>query len=138
MFVIVWFWFIIFYYLNDFFATLHENIEIQYQIEFDDLCNKFDFSVNHKKNVCDMKIEFLNIELNNIVMKIRFSSKKLKKIKLDVVNALQYIFITYLNFQSLIDFLSFVVKMMISDRVFFRRLFDAFRVNVKRHRIIIV
>ena len=59
-------------------------------------------------------------------MKTRLFKKKLNKIKLIVIIVLKKLFINYINFQSSIDFF-FVVKIIISNRVFFRRLFNVFR-----------
>ena len=102
------------------------------------MCNELNFRVNHKKNICFITIEFLNIELNNIIIKTKLFNKKLKKIKLTVATTLQKLFIIYFNLQLLIDFFLFAIKIVISNRVFLRRFFDAFRNNTRRYRIISV
>ena len=92
--------------------------------------------MNHKKNICDITVEFFDIELNSIVMKIRLSQKKLLKIITFVTKAFRDTTITHSDFQSLIEFLSFVVKVVISNRAFLRRLFDALKRNTQHHHII--
>ena len=92
--------------------------------------------MNHKKNICNIIVEFFDIELNNIIMKIRFFQKKLLKIITFVTKTFQNTIITHSNFQSLIEFFSFVVKIVISNRAFLRRFFDVFKRNIQHHHII--
>ena len=139
IFIVVLNWFIVFHYLNDFFVVLFFEIdEIEYQRQFDELCDLLSFKINHKKNICDIIAEFFDIELNNIVMKIRFFQKKLLKTITLVTKIFRNTFITHSDFQSLIEFFSFAVKMMISNRAFFRRFFDVFKNDTHWHYITIV
>ena len=72
----------IFYYFNDFFVILTFDINIKlYDKQFDKLYKNLSFNINHTKNVIDIIIEFLRIELNNILMQTRFLSNKLIKMR---------------------------------------------------------
>ena len=137
MLLIIFHWIIILYYLNDFFVILFSSIDtILYQSQFDDLCVELKLKVNHKKDVCDMMIDFLDIELDNELMKTRLLSKKLERVVHEIKFALEQYFLSHIELQSLVKFLSFVVKMIISNKTFLRRLYDAFRTKISRHRII--
>ena len=137
MLLIIFHWVIILHYLNDFFVILSSSIDaILYQSQFDDLCVELKLKVNHKKNICDTTIDFLNIELDNELIKARLLSKKLERVVHEIKFALEQSFLSHIELQSLMNFLSFVVKMIISNKTFFRRLYDALRTKVSRHRII--
>ena len=137
--LIVFHWVIILHYLDDFFAILLSRVDsILYQKYIDDLCIKFEFKINHKKNICNIIVDFLDIEFDNEFIKTRLLKKKFERAIQKIKSILNQSFLSYIELQSLVDFLSFVVKMIISNKVFFRRLYDAFRIKVYRHHIIAI
>ena len=69
-------------------------------------------------------IEFLRIEIDNNFMQIKLFFDKLIKIKNTIKDFLKKAIISYREFEFAIEFLSFVVKIVILKRVFLRRLFD--------------
>ena len=71
-----------------------------------------------KKNV-DILIDFLNIFFDNINMKIRFSFQKHVRVMKLIVNAVDVLNFNYRELKSLIDFLSFCVKIVVFNRFFF-------------------
>ena len=57
----------IFYYFNNFFIIFIFDIDIKlYNKQFNKLCENLSLNINYIKNVIDIIIEFLRIELNNI------------------------------------------------------------------------
>ena len=107
----------------------------RFQFDFDNLCLELRVKVNEKKSICFTKAEFLNIELNSMKIKARLLLDKLDKARIIVIVALSKNFILYIDLQSLVDFLSFAVKVIVLERSFLRRLFNALKVNTQRHRI---
>ena len=137
--LIVFHWIIILHYLDDFFAILLSRVDsILYQKHIDDLCIELELKINHKKNICDTIVDFLDIELDNELMKARLFKKKLERAIHEIKSTLKQSSLLHIELQSLVDFLSFVVKMMISSRTFLRRLYDAFRTKAHRHHIIAI
>ena len=137
--LIVFHWVIILHYLDDFFAILLSRVDsILYQKHIDDLCIELELKINHKKNICDTIVDFLDIELDNELMKARLFKKKLERAIHEIKSTLKQSSLLHIELQSLIDFLSFVVKMMISSKTFLRRLYDALCTRVHRHHIIAI
>ena len=129
-------WFIVLYYLNDFFIilTLEANIA-RFQFDFDNLHLELRVTVNEKKSIYFTKAEFLSIELNSIKMKVRLSLDKLDKARMIVIVVLSKNFILHIDLQLLVDFLSFAIKVIVLERLFLRRLLNALKVNAQRHRV---
>ena len=118
------------HYLNDFFIILiFEANAARFQFDFDNLCLELRIKVNEKKSVCFTKAKFLNIELNSMKMKARLLLDKLDKARMIVIVALNKNFILHIDLQLLVDFLSFAVKVIVFEKSFLRRLFNAFKVN---------
>ena len=111
---------------------------ILYQKNIDNLCTKLELKVNHKKNVCDIIVEFLNIKFDNDFMKTRLLKKKFERAIQKIKLILKQSSLLHIELQSLVNFFSFVVKMMISSKTFLRRLYDTFRIKVHRHHIIAI
>ena len=125
------------HYLNDFLVIQANMIEARkYESDFDDLCAQLEFSVNLKKNLIDITCIFLSIELDSINMMARLSSDKHQKAIQLVNSALTKSSLSYEKLQTLLDFLSFAAKIMISERVFLRRLFnDLIVIKSRKQRI---
>jgi len=125
------------HYLNDFLVIQANMIEARkYESDFDDLCAQLEFSVNLKKNLIDITCIFLSIELDSINMMARLSSDKHQKAIQLVNSALTKSSLSYEKLQTLLDFLSFATKIMISERVFLRRLFnDLIVIKSRKQRI---
>ena len=83
-------------------------------------------------------VEFLNIEMNNVLMKNRLFLIKLIKIITKIKIMLIKNFILHIQFRFLIKFLFFVVKMIILNKIFLRRLYDVFKSRQSRYHIIVV
>ncbi len=96
----------------------------KYESEFNDLCTQLKFNINLKKNLTDIKCTFLSIELNLINMMIHLLSDKHQKIIQLVNSTLTKSSLLYEKLQALLNFLSFVTKVVISERVFLKWLFN--------------
>jgi len=125
------------HYLNDFLVIQANMIEAcKYESNFDDLCAQLKFSVNLKKNLIDITCIFLSIELDSINMMTRLSSDKHQKTIQLVNSTLTKSSLSYKKLQTLLDFLLFVAKIVIFERVFLRRLFnDLIIIKSRKQRI---
>ncbi len=125
------------HYLNDFLVIQANMIKARkYESDFDDLCAQLEFSVNLKKNFIDITCIFLSIELDSINMMTRLSSDKHQKVIQLVNSAFTKSSLSYEKLQTLLDFLSFAAKIVISERVFLRRLFnDLIVIKSRKQRI---
>ena len=83
--------------------------------------------VNHTKDILDIIADFLGIELDSILMQARLSSDKLDRAKKTMTDLLKRATISHRELESAIEFLSFATKIVIPERAFLRRLFDAIR-----------
>ena len=136
MLLAIFHWAIILHYLDDFFAILSSSADaILYQSQFDGLCAELGLIVNRKKDICDTTADFLDIELDSELMEARLPPKKLERAVHGVKSALGQSFLSHIELQSLVGFLSFAAKVVISSRAFLRRLYDALRTRASRHRI---
>ena len=127
---------VILHYLNDFLTIMKFFIDFRsYKIIWRKICKIFDFEINEKKKKFDTKFEFLNIEFDNEIMKIRFFSIKLTK-AIKVVNA---IFIantfTYRQIDFFANFLLFCAKIVMFKRFFFVFFVRCSKSNSKRQQI---
>ncbi len=126
-------WDSIIHYLNDFLVIQANMIEARkYESDFDGLCAQLEFSINLKKNLIDITCIFLSIELDSINMMTRLSSDKHQKTIQLVNSALTKSSLSYEKLQTLLDFLSFAAKIIVSERVFLRRLFNGLIVMKSR------
>ena len=96
----------------------------KYEINFDDLCTQLKFNINLKKNLINIICIFLSIKLDLINMIIHLSSDKQQKTIQLINSMLTKNFLSYKKLQTLLNFLLFVAKIIISERVFLRRLFN--------------
>jgi len=113
------------HYLNDFLVIQANMIEAhKYETNFDDLCTQLKFNINLKKNLINIICIFLSIELDLINMMIHLSSDKQQKTIQLINSMLTKNFLSYKKLQTLLNFLLFVAKIIISERVFLRRLFN--------------
>ncbi len=125
------------HYLNDFLVIQVNMIEARkYKNDFNDLCAQLEFNVNFKKNLIDITCIFLSIELDSINMMTRLSFDKHQKTIQLVNSILTKSFLSYEKLQTLLNFLSFAAKIMISERVFLRWLFnDLIVIKSRKQRI---
>jgi len=108
----------------------------KYEGDFDGLCAQLEFSVNLKKNLIDITCIFLSIELDSINMMTRLLPDKHQKTIQLVNSALTKSSLSYEKLQMLLNFLSFAAKIVVSERVFFRRLFnDLIIIKSRKQRI---
>ena len=122
--------------MNDFFIILTLEVNAaRFQFDFNNLCLKLRVKVNEKKSVYFTKVEFLSIELNNIKIKARLLLDKLNKARMIVIVVFSKNFILYIDLQLLVDFLLFIIKVIVLERLFLRRLFDALKINAQRYRV---
>ncbi len=130
-------WDSIIHYLNDFLVIQVNMIEARkYESDFDDLCTQLKFSINLKKNLIDITCIFLSIELDSINMMTHLSSDKHQKTIQLVNSALTKSSLLYEKLQMLLDFLSFAAKIVVSERIFLRWLFnDLIIIKSRKQRI---
>ncbi len=130
-------WDSIIHYLNDFLVIQVNMIEAhKYESDFNDLCAQLKFSVNLKKNLIDITCIFLSIELDSINMMTRLSSDKHQKTIQLINSTLTKSSLSYEKLQMLLNFLSFAAKIVISERVFLRWLFnDLIIIKSRKQRI---
>lgn len=73
-------WAIVLHYLDDFFAILSSNANIEtYERDFDILCVQLDIVVNHDKSIIGTLADFFGIELTSILMRATLPSNKLAR-----------------------------------------------------------
>ncbi len=125
------------HYLNDFLVIQAKMIEAcKYESDFDDLCAQLEFSVNLKKNLINITCIFLSIELNLINIMTHLSLDKHQKTIQLINNALTKSSLSYKKLQMLLNFLSFAAKIVVSEKVFLRRLFnDLIIIKSRKQRI---
>ncbi len=92
----------------------------KYENNFNDLCIQLKFSVNLKKNFINIMYIFLSIELDLINMMTHLSFNKHQKIIQLVNNAFTKSSLSYKKLQMLLNFLSFVAKIIVSERIFLK------------------
>ena len=126
--IAILYWFVMLHYLNDFFAILLSWADIEtYDRQFDELCSDLSPIVNHTKDILDIIVDFLRIELDSILMQTRLSSNKLDRARKTITDLLKRATISHRELESAIEFLSFATKIVIPGRAFLRRLFDVIR-----------
>jgi len=92
----------------------------KYKSNFDDLCTQLKFNINLKKNLINITCIFLSIELDSINMMTYLSSDKHLKIIQLINSMLTKSFLSYEKLQTLLDFLSFAAKIVVSKRIFLK------------------
>ena len=131
-------WFVILYYLNDFFAILPSWVDIEtYNQQFDELCSDLSLMINHTKNILDIIADFLELELDSILMQTRLSSNKLDRARKTITDLLKRATISHRELELAIEFLFFATKIVILERTFLRRLFDVIRRSITIIRLFI-
>ncbi len=130
-------WNLIIHYLNDFLVIQANIIKAhRYESDFNNLCIQLEFNINLKKNLIDITCIFLNIELDLINIMTYLSFDKHQKTIQLVNSMLTKSSLSYEKLQMLLNFLSFVAKIVVSERVFFRRLFnDLIIIKLRKQRI---
>lgn len=91
--------------------------------------------VNHTKSILDTITEFLGIELDSTLMQARLPIDKLVRARNTMKDLLNRVKILYRELESAIGFLSFAIKVVIPERAFLRRLFNALRRSIAIVRI---
>ena len=81
--------------------------------------------VNHMKDILDIIADFLGIELDSILMQVRLFSNKLERARRMMADLLKRAIILHRELESAVGFLLFTAKIVVPERVFLRRLFDA-------------
>ena len=110
---------IILHYLDDFLIILKFLIDSKsFKKIWRQICENLDFEINEKKKKFDTKFEFLDIELDDEVMKIKLFSVKLTK-TMKVVDAILIAnTFTYRQIDFFVSFLFFCSKVVVSRRFF--------------------
>ena len=83
--------------------------------------------INHTKNILDIIVDFLRIELDSIFMQTRLPSNKLDRARKTITDLLKRATISHRELELAIEFLFFATKIVILERAFLRRLFDVIR-----------
>lgn len=80
------------HYLDDIFSISASLEEVnEFGCVFDQVCEKFDISVNHTKDITGFVLEFLIIKLDTICMETCLSDNKLQNVKNHVITTIQKI-----------------------------------------------
>jgi hypothetical protein len=112
------------HYLNDFIAFIASTSEVsEYENFFETICHFFELKINLKKNAKDTLLDFLDIELNTVTMIARLSNVKREK-AIEWINKILSVKVIKNELWFFLDFLSFTARVVISRRVFLRRLFN--------------
>ena len=123
--------------LDDFFTILSPTVNMTiYNQQFNDLYAELNLTSNHLKDIIGTIADFLKIEFDSILIQTRLPPDKLARARIIVKNLLNSVTISYKKLELAIDFLTFIVKIVIPDRAFLRRLFDALRRPVSIYHII--
>jgi hypothetical protein len=119
-------WSSILHYLEDFLAIIPptQNADL-YAHDFARLCEDLGFRIKEKKSTMGTTANFLGLEIDTQAMEARLPSEKHAKALLLVRIYLKRKFITLLELQSVIGFLSFAAKVVPLGRPFLRRLYNA-------------
>ena len=83
--------------------------------------------INHMKDILNIIADFLGIELDSIFMQVRLFLNKLERARRTMVDLLKRVIILYRELELVIGFLLFAVKIVVPERVFLRKLFNAIR-----------
>jgi hypothetical protein len=97
----------------------------EYESFFKIICHFLELKINLKKNVRDTLLDFLDIELNIMTMIVRLSDFKRKKV-IQWFNKMLFKKMIKNELQFFLNFLSFAVRVVLSRRIFLRRLFNSF------------
>ena len=117
---------IVLHYLNDFLIIMKFLIDSEsFKKTWQHICEILDLETNQKKKKFDTKLEFLGIELDSEIMKVRLSSNKLVRAVKAVDETLTARTLTYRQIDSLVDFLFFCIKIVVSKRSFLISLYIA-------------
>ena len=110
---------IVLHYLDDFLIILKSLIDSKsFKKIWRQICEDLDLETNEKKEKSDTKLEFLGIELDSEVMKIKLLSVKLARTREVVDAALIADIFTYRQIDFLVSFLFFCSKVVVSERFF--------------------
>ena len=117
---------IVLHYLNDFLIIMKFLIDSKsFKKTWQHICEILDLETNQKKKKFDTKLEFLDIELDSEIMKVRLFSNKLVRTVKAVDETLTARILTYRQIDSLVDFLFFCIKVVVSRRSFLISLYIA-------------
>src|SRR5436305_2099537 len=110
------------HYINDFLLILSlESLMIHTAAnDFSEVCDTMSFMIEKKKNKKETLVDFLNLEINIMIMKTRLSSDKHQRALFIIVDILQRKFISFHIFEKLFNFLSFCCAIISLSRFFFR------------------
>jgi hypothetical protein len=111
------------HYLNDF-IDVFSSLNDYNSTFFDQLMTILEVSIKSFKNLQDTIISIFDIEMNIDQFIARLFSNKLTRVIEYTRLVLKKTFITLLDMQSLMKFLSFCSQAVRLDRVFMRRLWD--------------
>jgi hypothetical protein len=105
----------------------------KYKNFFEIIYHLLELKINLKKNAKDTLLDFLDIELNTVTMIVKLSDVKREK-AIEWINKIFSERMIKNELWSLFNFLSFAARVVISRRVFLRRLFNSFSQSWKSKR----
>jgi hypothetical protein len=118
-------WDAILHYLDDFLNIVSGHLPDawaqaqRFGTHFDDLCTELGFKVHHKKSTIGTTTDFLGLEIDTIRMEARLpANKRLKALEL-VSSFLKRKNLSQSELQSIVGFLSFAAKVVLSVDPFF-------------------
>ena len=94
--------------------------------DFSKVCDIMDFIIEQKKNKERILIDFLDLEIDIIIMKIYLSSNKYQYALFIIIDILQRKFIFFHILEKLFSFLSFYYAIISFDKSFLRQIFNLF------------
>src|SRR5271167_1752347 len=92
--------------------------------DFSQVYDIIKFMIEEKKNKEEILIDFLNLEINIIIMKTYLFSDKYKCVLFIILDILQRKFIPFHVLEKLLDFLSFCYTIIPFDKSFLRQIFN--------------
>jgi hypothetical protein len=114
------------HYLDDFITFVASTSEVsEYENFFETICYLLELKINLKKNARDTLLDFLDIKLNTMTMIARLSNVKREKV-IEWINKMLFEKMIKNELRFFLNFLSFAARVVVSRRVFLKRLFNFF------------
>jgi hypothetical protein len=113
------------HYLNNFIIFVVSTSEVsEYENFLKIIYHLLELKINLKKNARDTLLDFLDIELNIMTMITRLFNVKRKKV-IEWINKMFFEKMIKNELRFLLNFLSFAAQVVVSRKIFLRRLFNS-------------
>ena len=123
----------LYHYIDNFLFIFSSKSIMIYKIinNFSKVCEIMKFMIEKKKNKEEILIEFLNLEINIMIIKVYLFLNKYKKILFIIIDILQRKLIFFHVLKKLLDFLSFYYAIISFNKSFLQQIFNL--LNQKTH-----